>query len=391
VDPVIVIALVLLAIAVVIAVAVALVMRGRGAARGRTREERRSSAERSVGEARLAGALDGLPLGIVVCDERGEAVYENAVARRLTAGRYAETIVESAVTALLHRAIAGEQVTDTLDIYGPPRWNLVLTAHPLAGAGRRSGAVVVIEDATERRRLEAVRRDFVANISHELKTPVGALGILAETMADEQDTEVVKRLADRIEDEAQRVGHIIDDLLELSRIEAEERPSRDAVPVDRIVMEAVDRVRNSAAPRDIDVKVDEPLDDATIVGDRRQLVSAVANLLDNAVKYSDSGSPVEVRTLVDGGWVEIEVEDHGIGIPSRDLDRIFERFYRVDRARTRATGGTGLGLAIVRHVANNHDGSVRVRSQEGEGSTFTLVLPTDSRYEPTPSQSTIEE
>jgi two-component system sensor histidine kinase SenX3 len=140
-------------------------------------------------------------------------------------------------------------------------------------------------------------------------------------------------------------------------------------------MEAVDRVRNSAEPRAIEVKVDEPLDDVSIVGDPRQLVSAVANLIDNAVKYSDSGSPVEVRTRVDGGWVEIEVEDHGIGIPSRDLDRIFERFYRVDRARTRATGGTGLGLAIVRHAANNHDGTVRVRSQEGEGSTFTLVLP----------------
>ncbi|MGH9245639.1 MAG: sensor histidine kinase [Acidimicrobiales bacterium] len=335
----------------------------------------------TLAESRLARAVDGIPIGVVVCDEDGHPVFRNAAARRFTAGRHAETIVESAVTNLLRRALGGEPVTDTLDLYGPPRWNLVLTAQPLDDRRRPAGAVVVIADVTERRRLEAVRRDFVANISHELKTPVGALGVLAETLADEDDPDIVRRLATRIQQEAFRVGHIIDDLLELSRIEAEERPAREAVPIHLIVSEAVDRVRHGAETNDIKIDVYESLHDASIVGDRRQLVSAVANLLDNAVKYSDPGSRVEVDTKVGDGSVEIVVEDHGIGIPSRDLDRIFERFYRVDRARSRATGGTGLGLAIVRHVANNHDGTVQVQSQEGEGSTFTLVLPTGPRFE----------
>ncbi len=319
-------------------------------------------------------ALDGAPLGVVVSEASGRQVFANAAARRFTEGRHAETIVQSAVAELLERAPAEGSVSDVLDLYGPPRWNLVLRARRLD-----HGAVVVIEDVTERRRLEEIRRDFVANITHELKTPVGALGVLAETMEDEDDPDVVKRLADRIHHEAFRVGQLIDDLLELSRIEAEERLSREAVPVTSIVHEAVERAWPAAERAHIDVKVVDVAEDAVVLGDRRQLVSAVANLVDNAVKYSDPGSQVEVRIKEVDGLVEIEVEDRGIGIPSRDLDRIFERFYRVDRARARSTGGTGLGLAIVRHVANNHRGSVRVRSHEGDGSTFTLALPAATR------------
>jgi two-component system sensor histidine kinase SenX3 len=325
--------------------------------------------------------LDETPLGVVMGDATGEIVFANEAARRFTDGRHAETIVRSAVDDLLARALAGEAVSDTLDLYGPPRWNLVLSARPLREGDAVVGATVVLEDVTERRRLEAVRRDFVANISHELKTPVGALGVLAETLGDENDPDVVRRLAERIHHEAFRVNRMIDDLLELSRIEAEERPSREPVPVALIVADALERSRGAADARRIDVKVDDAAGDVAVIGDRTQLVSALANLVDNAVKYSDPGSPVEVRTRRVDGSVEIEVEDHGIGIPSRDLDRIFERFYRVDRARSRGTGGTGLGLAIVRHVANNHEGSVRVDSREGDGSTFTLVLPTGGGYQ----------
>jgi two-component system sensor histidine kinase SenX3 len=235
--------------------------------------------------------------------------------------------------------------------------------------------LVVVEDTSERRRLENVRRDFVANISHELKTPVGALALLAETLLDEDEPDVVKRLAERLANEAFRVGNTIDDLLELSRLEVATGLANDKVPVAHFVGDAADRVRPAAEQRGISIEVGGMPARLTVVGDRRQLVSAVTNLLDNAVKYSEPGSSVDVAARTDGAWVDVTVGDRGIGIPRRDLERIFERFYRVDRARSRETGGTGLGLAIVRHVASNHRGEVRVESREGVGSTFTLRLP----------------
>jgi two-component system, OmpR family, sensor histidine kinase SenX3 len=372
-------------IAVLLVAAVAAgrrVGRGPGAA---ARAESSQRLDRSLTLFRLA--LDEAPLGVVVGDDAGEVVFANATARRFIEGRHAETIVRSAVEDLLARGLSGEEASDTLDLYGPPRWNLVLSARPLHQGETAVGGVVIVEDVTERRRLEAVRRDFVANISHELKTPVGALGVLAETLGDEKEPDVIRRLSERIHHEAFRVNRMIDDLLELSRIEAEERPSREAVPVALIVADALDRARGASDARHTDVKVENTAGDAAIYGDRSQLVSALANLLDNAVKYSDPGSPVEIRTRRVSGTVEIEVEDHGIGIPSRDLDRIFERFYRVDRARSRGTGGTGLGLAIVRHVVNNHDGTVRVDSREGDGSTFTLVLPASGRFQSSLSEA----
>jgi two-component system sensor histidine kinase SenX3 len=178
--------------------------------------------------------------------------------------------------------------------------------------------------------------------------------------------------------EADRVGRTIEDLLTLSQIESEEGPEREPVPAHLVIAEAVERIRPAADHRHIAVRTVEPNTRLTILGDRRQLVSAVYNLLDNAVKYSDEHSVVEVRALTDGRRIDLEVEDHGIGIPSADLERIFERFYRVDQARSRQTGGTGLGLAIVRHVATNHDGEIRVDSRAGEGSTFALRLPAAS-------------
>jgi two-component system sensor histidine kinase SenX3 len=237
------------------------------------------------------------------------------------------------------------------------------------------GVLVVIDDVTDRRRLEAVRRDFVANISHELKTPIGALGLLAETLVAEDDTVIAQRLAERMLTEAFRVSRTIDDLLELSRIEADEEARREEVPVHRFVAEAVDRVRPAAEQQGIAIEVGEPAARLMVTGDRRQLVSATYNLLENAVKYSDAGSSVQVRARTDGRWVDIEVRDHGIGIPQRDLERVFERFYRVDRARSREMGGTGLGLSIVKHIALVHGGSVTVDSEVGKGSVFRINLP----------------
>ena len=243
-----------------------------------------------------------------------------------------------------------------------------------------------IEDVSERRRLEDIRRDFIANVSHELKTPMGALGLLAETLQFERDPAVANRLAERINSEAFRVNRIIEDLLDLSRIESEGSPSREPVPVSLIVADAIERIRTSAEQHQITLNFVEPDSNYVIVGDRRQLISAVHALLENAVVYSPLGGTVVISIErlepsttdegdVIGPLVRVAIQDHGVGIPAKDLERIFERFYRVDPGRARETGGTGLGLSIVRHVAQNHGGSVVVDSREGEGSTFALELP----------------
>jgi two-component system, OmpR family, sensor histidine kinase SenX3 len=323
----------------------------------------------------LQTVLDGIPQGIVVVDENGNETFRNDPARAFVGARHGEALVEKAVVEVLAQAMQGLPQRRNLDVFGPPRRMLEITALPLDDSTRTLGAVVVVDDVSERRRLEAVRRDFVANISHELKTPVGALSILAETIGDEDDPNVVQRLAGRMHLEAIRVGRIVDDLLALSRIEAEERPDREPVSVRSVIDDSLDRVGSLAETLSIQIDTSQVGSRHTVRGDRRQLVSAVANLLENACKYSDKGSTVEIVSTSDGQSVQITVCDHGIGIPGRDLERIFERFYRVDRARSRDTGGTGLGLSIVRHVASNHGGEITVTSEEGEGSTFNLRLP----------------
>ncbi|CAN5742399.1 two-component system sensor histidine kinase SenX3 [soil metagenome] len=335
--------------------------------------------EAEIAVSRLAGALDAIPQGVVICDDTGREVFRNQVAIAYVRSRHGEALVEQAIQEQFVAVRGAGAALRTLDLYGPPRRVLLLSAVDLRDGLQPAGALVLVDDVSERRRLEAVRRDFVVNITHELKTPVGALGLLADTIAAEDDAQVVRRLAERMTEEAFRVGRVIDDLLDLSRIEAEESPRRESVPVYVVVAEAVERVRPLAQTRGITIDADECARWHSVQGDHRQLVSAVANLLDNACKYSDEGSSVELRSRVEDGSLELEVCDHGIGIPGRDLERVFERFYRVDRARSRETGGTGLGLAIVRHVATNHKGEVRVTSREGEGSVFTLRLPSASQ------------
>ncbi len=484
--------------------------------------------ESSSDAIRLRRSLDTLTQGVVLCDENGTVIYRNGRANALMVSRHGDALAAQAVTDVLEDAWHEGSAERTLDLYGPPRRTLQVRARQIDDGRRPLGVIALIEDVSERRRLEEIRRDFVANVSHELKTPMGALGLLAETLVSEPDPDVAQRLAGRIHNEAFRVSRIIDDLLDLSRIESEEAPPREPVLVNLVMADAIERVRATADQRGLEIVLHEPSPPVAVMGDRRQLVSAMHALLENAITYSYDNSKVvvtgavhhfnpnlshpsvagaqagtesgtEARTETDpvtgeypavsadsgarpeadaaaggenaagqaagvenaggenietaGGknagtddgasvepvftpeildqyaplgqsapgasaatgttapsmpvppvvtaegdaagtgpadtgaaaspnWrveerdnVRLSVQDHGVGIPARDLDRIFERFYRVDHGRSRDTGGTGLGLSIVRHVANNHQGWVDVESREGEGSTFTLVLP----------------
>jgi two-component system sensor histidine kinase SenX3 len=226
----------------------------------------------------------------------------------------------------------------------------------------------------------------VANVSHELKTPIGALQLLAEGLLDATDPEAPgadpatdvaasRRFAERIQRESARLGQLVTELMELSRLQGAERlPDPEPVSVDWVIADAVDRTRTAAMAKKIELVV-VGTKGLKIYGSDKQFATAVGNLVENAVAYSPEGSAVVIGSLQDGDRVDISVSDQGIGIAPKDLDRVFERFYRADQARSRATGGTGLGLAIVKHIATNHGGRVDVRSRLGGGSTFTLRLP----------------
>ncbi|NYH78715.1 two-component system sensor histidine kinase SenX3 [Actinopolyspora biskrensis] len=243
--------------------------------------------------------------------------------------------------------------------------------------------VVDAADESESVRLEETRRDFVANVSHELKTPVGALALLAETVLDAaDDPDEVRRFSNKILHESTRLGTLVSELIALSRLQgAEPLPELSTVDVDDVVEEALGRCRVAAESAGIDITTDDA-SGLRLEGDRTLLVTALSNLINNAVSYSPDASPVSISRRLREDYVEIAVTDRGIGIDPADQERVFERFYRVDRARSRATGGTGLGLAIVKHVAANHGGEVKVWSRPGTGSTFTLWVPRHPGSEP---------
>jgi two-component system sensor histidine kinase SenX3 len=337
-------------------------------------------------------SLNALQVGVLVLDADDKPVLANAAARAMgliRAPSNAHTIVRT-LAGQTRRSRTSRVVE--LDI---PRGNG--DGEPLGVHVRTvdiGGGYVAVEaaDVTEAHRVARVRRDFVANVSHELKTPVGALQLLAEALLDalvntggitgveEEEADIIAaaRFAERIRHESNRLGRLITELLELSRLQgAEPLPEPEPVSVDRIIAEVIDRNRTPATAKEIEVHVSGARG-VTVYGNEGQLVTAVSNLVENAINYSPEGTRVDVGVIDDGGPVLIEVRDEGIGIEPRDLDRIFERFYRADRARSRATGGTGLGLAIVKHIATNHGGRVEVTSTVGEGSTFTLRLPARS-------------
>ncbi|MDV8003356.1 sensor histidine kinase [Rhodococcus sp. IEGM 1318] len=240
----------------------------------------------------------------------------------------------------------------------------------------RNFVVLFADDDSEQVRMEATRRDFVANVSHELKTPVGAMSLLAEALLESaDDPESVRHFGERVLGESIRLGKMVTELIALSRLQgAEKLPDLDVVDVDTVVSEALSRANLSAEAAGITVTTDHP-SGLEVLGDQTLLVTALSNLIENAIAYSPKGSPVSVSRSVRGDNVAIAVTDRGEGIAKADQERVFERFFRVDKARSRQTGGTGLGLAIVKHVAANHNGSIELWSKPGTGSTFTLQIP----------------
>lgn len=323
-------------------------------------------------------AFKSAPAGQVVARADGSVVLANQVADAYglvavdgtldhrVAERIAERVAESS------ELTAGTAV-DEWELAGLHGRNEVLsmTARPLEGGL----TLVTAVDETASRANEVMRRDFVANVSHELKSPVTAIGLLAEAAFEAADSpDTVRSFAERMQRETLRLGTLITEIIALSAIQGGGLHEIDLVHMDAVIADAVDRASVTASAAGITIHVDSP-SGATVMGDRGLLTTAIGNLVDNAVHYSGAGSEVTVTQVVRRGIVDIAVADRGIGIAPQDQRRVFERFFRADPARSRATGGTGLGLAIVKHVAANHRGSIRLASKVGVGTTFTLRLP----------------
>jgi two-component system sensor histidine kinase SenX3 len=325
----------------------------------------------------VASVLAVLPSSAVVLDASDRVLRASSAARAFGLVK-GDHLMAAELLALARQVRRDGEIRESeIEVaghkFGQETTNFAVRVAPLGSYGQ---VLVLAEDQTERRRVEAVRRDFVANVSHELKTPVGALSLLAETIQDAaDDPEAVTRFAGRMQHEAARLTYLVQDLITLSRIQGGEPiPTPGPVPVDEAVHEAIDRCNTKAAAKDITL-VAGGTEGLRIWGDDELLVTALRNLIDNAVAYSPEHTRVVVSARPAGDSVEVSVSDQGIGIPESAQERIFERFFRVDAARSRATGGTGLGLAIVKHVSVAHGGEVTVWSKEGSGSTFTLRLP----------------
>jgi two-component system sensor histidine kinase SenX3 len=325
--------------------------------------------------------LDLMDPAVVLVARDDAVLLANPAARALGIVRGARLLVPDLVTLVREVRGGGSRRADVSlpgDLVGSgPRLVGVHGVRLESGTVPEPGPVgLVLQDVTEARRLEAVRRDFVANVGHELKTPVGALALLAEAIegaADDPGT--VQHFAARMRHEAGRLGHLVRELIDLSRLQGgDPLPELMPVAIDGVVAEAVDRTRTAAAAKGICLAPGGPTG-LVVRGVEGQLATAVTNLLANAVAYSPPGTRIAVAARARSGFAELAVSDSGIGIPRTDRTRVFERFYRVDQSRASSTGGTGLGLAIVKHIASNHGGSVTVWSEEGLGSTFTLRIP----------------
>jgi signal transduction histidine kinase len=339
-------------------------------------QQRSSDESRAVQDLILSSMQDG----ILLFDATGTTAFANAVLDRHMGIRPAGTaqLFPPSLRETVERTSRDRETASVLIEAGEPVRSLRVVVTP---AGEDGSVLLVVRDVTEARRIDAIRRDFVANASHELKTPAASIQAAAETVrqAATDDPDAVAHFSAQIEREAARLSRIVADLLDLSRLESGSELA-ERVPLDALVREEVQRSHDPAweTGLTLDVRTEG---DVWVDGSARDLSLLIRNLVDNAIRYTRPGGSVTVAVDVEGAEAVLTVSDTGIGIPGKDVPRIFERFYRVDRARSRETGGTGLGLSIVKHVAENHGGTVEVRSELGRGTTFTVRLPRRSRLQ----------
>ena len=334
----------------------------------------------------LVTALDSLNYGIAIYGQDDQLIHTNPYASSFLSGVHSGALIADAIDELFQTRDGQEVIDQELDVFDNSHPSSVthsrkktfyIILRELSIEGNQIGSVVTIEDISEQERLESVRRDFISNISHELKTPIGAIALLTETLLGEPDTDLVQKFAPNILQETERLSETIDDLLSLSRIEHGSTDSFNQIDILKCAEQAIDRVNIFAKQNEVTVLTSFPPAPVHLFGDELQLTSAFYNILENSVKYkriNQGNVHLTVQQLDD--FIEVEISDNGIGIPTKDLDRIFERFYCVDRSHSGS--GVGLGLAIVRHVIVNHEGVIRIESTEGVGTTFFIQFPINS-------------
>ncbi|MEC8334807.1 MAG: HAMP domain-containing sensor histidine kinase [Actinomycetota bacterium] len=334
----------------------------------------------------LIAALDSLNYGIAIYGQDDQLIHTNPYASSLLSGVHSGALIADAIDELFQTRDGQEVIDQELDVFDNSHPSSVthsrkktfyIILRELSIEGNQIGSVVTIEDISEQERLESVRRDFISNISHELKTPIGAIALLTETLLGEPDTDLVQKFAPNILQETERLSETIDDLLSLSRIEHGSTDSFNQIDILKCIEQAIDRVNIFAKQNEVTVLTSFPPAPVHLFGDELQLISAFYNILENSVKYkriNQGNVHLTVQQLDD--FIEVKISDNGIGIPTKDLDRIFERFYCVDRSHSGS--GVGLGLAIVRHVIVNHEGVIRIESTEGVGTTFFIQFPINS-------------
>ncbi|MFY9330133.1 MAG: ATP-binding protein [Candidatus Nanopelagicales bacterium] len=356
-----------------------IVRRGRFAKAALAEPEPASSGTPTV-PSELIRALAMLPGASLVVTVDSGVLHSSGHAQALGLTRH-EQLVPASLRDLVRTVVAdGKAREREIRVRRPPLGRGLLDLRVQVSALSEDMLLLLVTDLSDERRVDAMRRDFVANVSHELKTPVGALSLLSEAvLSAADDAESVRRFADRMQSESRRLAHLINDIIDLSRLESSDPLAlRQEIDLADVVAQAVEELTTLAQARDIEI-VAQIEAGSLVLGDRSQVLMAMRNLINNALAYSSAQTRVSVTVRRSTELIEVDVKDQGIGIPSHDLDRIFERFYRVDPARSRNTGGTGLGLAIVKHVCRIHGGECQVWSEVGVGSTFTLRLPRSGR------------
>ncbi|MBI1976998.1 MAG: PAS domain-containing protein [Candidatus Omnitrophica bacterium] len=329
--------------------------------------------------------LESMTEAVIAVDQEERVLFINAateglfqIERQKVKGRnLLEAIRNAPLNELILKTVRqSEPKSEEIQMLTPIERVFKAQTAPLSRQGKTIGAVAVLHDVTELKRLERIRKEFVANVSHELKTPLTAIQASVETLLDGaiNDSSHNRKFLECIEKDAQRLHNLIEDLLQLSRIESKEIPlKKENVALSETARRAVGQFKKAIQQKNLTVEME--IGDEKLPADSVQLQRAIDNLVDNAIKYNKQDGRILLRARKEENWIRLEVEDTGIGIPEENLPRIFERFYRVDKARSRELGGTGLGLSIVKHIAERHGGRVEVTSRPGQGSCFTLWLP----------------